>query len=263
MLHPDRDAFTEAVAAHTSAERYGLAPALLAGLPTTEAVTLNYDELYEKACHDVGTPLALLPQQAVQPGQRWLLKLHGSVSAPETIVLTREDYLGYGRGREALSALAKALLLTRHLLFVGFGLTDDHFHELVHDVREVLPPEARDGRLGTALVLSADALRSRLWGSDLDLVAMGGAGVPEQARRTEIFLDCMLAHADRGLSFVLDQRFAHRQTDAEAALRARLLALEAAAGADERATDAWSVVADALARLRPQPVERRVQPGDE
>ena len=153
--------------------------------------------------------------------------------------------------------------MTVNVLFVGFGLTDDHFHELVHDVREVLPPEARDGRLGTALVLSADALRSRLWGSDLDLVAMGGAGVPEQARRTEIFLDCMLAHADRGLSFVLDQRFAHRQTDAEAALRARLLALEAAAGADERATDAWSVVADALARLRPQPVERRVQPGDE
>jgi hypothetical protein len=263
MLHPDRGAFTAAVAAHTRAERYGLAPALLAGLPTTEAVTLNYDELYEKACADVGTPLAVLPHQAVLPGQRWLLKLHGSVSAPETIVLTREDYLGYGRGREALSALAKALLLTRHLLFVGFGLADDHFHELVHDVREVLPPEARHGRLGTALVLSPDRLRSRLWGSDLDLVAMGGDDVAAQGRRTEMFLDCLLAHADRGLSFFLDRRFAHRLTDAETTLRERLLALEAAAGPAERATDAWSVVADALARLRPQPVQRRVQAGDE
>ncbi|MFW0772756.1 SIR2 family NAD-dependent protein deacylase [Paenarthrobacter nitroguajacolicus] len=60
-------------------------------------------------------------------GGEWLLKLHGSVSKPDTIVLTRDDYLGFNSSRAALSALVKAHLLTHHLLFVGFGVADDHF----------------------------------------------------------------------------------------------------------------------------------------
>jgi hypothetical protein len=240
--------FNETVARHVQAPRYGLAPAQLAALPTREAVTLNYDTLYEKASRDMGQHLAVLPEEAVQPDGRWLLKLHGTVTRPDTIVLTREDYLGYGRGREALSALAKAMLLTRHLLFVGFGLADDHFHELMHDVREVLPTSVRgEGKLGTALLMEPDALRTRLWGADLDLVPMGGADVPEQGRRLEIFLDCLLAHADRGLHFFLDERYRHRLTAPEQRLRRRLLGLTAEATPDERGTPAWAEV-EALLR---------------
>jgi hypothetical protein len=241
--------FNKTVADYTDAPRHGLAPALLAGLPTSEAVTLNYDQLYEKASQDAGRPLAVLPQEAVRHGERWLLKLHGTVTDPDTIVLTREDYLGYGRGREALSALAKAMLLTRHLLFVGFGLADDHFHELVHDVRQVLPG---GGRFGTALLLTSDALRTRLWGDDLDLVAMGGADIPEQARRLEIFLDCLLAHADRGLTFFLDNRYGHRLTPAGQRLKRRLLDL-AAADSEERDTPAWTAVEELLRSLGHRP----------
>ena len=39
-----------------------------------------------------------------------------------------------------------------------------------------------------------------MWGGELDLLAVDGTGIPEQARRLEIFLDCLLAHADQGLS---------------------------------------------------------------
>ncbi|GAA1276041.1 hypothetical protein GCM10009609_43790 [Pseudonocardia aurantiaca] len=247
-LHPDRAAFERAVADRTRAERYGLAPALLAGLPIREAVTLNYDELYETAASDIGRRPAVLPEETVGPDGRWLLKLHGTVARPETIVLTREDYLGYGRGREALSALAKAMLLTRHLLFVGFGLVDDHFHELMHDVREVLPPADRRGNtLGTAVMLSSSALQKRMWGRDLKLVAVGGEDVSHQARRLEIVLDCLLAYADQGLSFFLDGRYRHRLTAPEQRLRERLLDLAAEAGADERDTPAWTEV-EALLR---------------
>jgi hypothetical protein len=216
--------------------------------PIREAVTLNYDELYETAASDIGRRPAVLPEETVGPDGRWLLKLHCTVARPETIVLTREDYLGYGRGREALSALAKAMLLTRHLLFVGFGLADDHFHELMHDVREVLPPADRRGNtLGTAVMLSSSALRERMWGRDLKLVPVGGEDVSHQARRLEIFLDCLLAHADHGLSFFLDGRYCHRLIPPEQRLRERLLDLAAEAGADERDTPAWTEV-EALLR---------------
>ncbi len=242
-------AFNETVARHTDADRYGLAPAILSGLPTREAVTLNYDTLYEKASADAGRPPAILPQEAVRPGERWLLKLHGTVTHPETIVLTREDYLGYGRARQALSAIAKAMLLTRHLLFVGFGLADDHFHELMHDVRQVLPRSVRgEARLGSALLLAADPLTTRLWGDDLDLIAMNGPDIAARGRLLEIFLDCLLAHADQGLGFFLDDRYRHRLSPAEQRLRQRLLDL-AGAEADERDSPAWAQVQALLRSL--------------
>lgn len=147
-----------------------MAPALLAALPTNEAVTLNYDELCEIADEDMKRPVALLPEGAVGANGRWLLTLHATVTDPSTIVLTREDYLGHGRGREALSALAKAMLLTRHLLFVGFGLADDHFHELMHDVRAVLSKNTTRAKLGTALMLEPDPFHEVMWGDDLDML---------------------------------------------------------------------------------------------
>lgn len=242
-LHGDRAAFTRAIAERTNGHRYGLAPALLAGLPTRETVTLNYDTLYETAARDVGRPAAVLPWEPVTSQDRWLLKLHGSVHEPESIVLTREDYLGYRHGREALSALAKAMLLTRHLLFVGFGLADDHFHELMHDVREVLPPAQRAGqKLGTAVALSSSLLRERMWGADLTLVGIGGDDVPQQARRLEIFLDCLLAHADRGLPHFLDERYQQRLEPAERQLADRLGDLWNGATDAERGTAAWDRV---------------------
>ncbi|HWH29921.1 MAG TPA: SIR2 family protein, partial [Mycobacteriales bacterium] len=142
-----------------------------------------------------------------------------------------------------------AMLLTRHLLFVGFGLADDHFHELMHDVREVLPPDRLEARLGTAVLLSTSPLRQRMWGGELDLVDVGGDGIPEQARRLEIFLDCLLAHADQGLSFFLDDRYRHRLDDTELRLRDRLLRLVAETTPAERATVAWSRLAATLGSL--------------
>lgn len=247
-LHGSRAAFTSAIADRTRATRYGLAPALLAGLPTTEAVTLNYDELYEMAAADARRPVAVLPGEAADAGGRWLLKLHGSVSEPQSIVLTRRDYLGYRKGREALSALAKALLLTRHLLFVGFGLADDHFHEVVHDVRSVLP---RRRRVGTALVLAPSPLRDKLWSGELDFVPVGGDGADDaaRARRQEIALDHLLAHADRGLGHVLDPRFRELLTDDEARLADRLSTLARAMTPGEAATPAGVAVGELLTRL--------------
>ncbi|WCI09657.1 SIR2 family protein [Arthrobacter sp. OVS8] len=135
--------FGQAVAAAVTVKKYGLAPSLLACLPSNGAITLNYDSLFESASEDAGSPRTVIPgdppDNQTAASQKWLLKLHGSVDKPESIVLTRDDYLGYSATREALSALVKAHLITHHLLFVGFGLADDHFHEILHDVRRALP----------------------------------------------------------------------------------------------------------------------------
>ena len=52
----------------------------------------------------------------------WLLKLHGCVTRPEEIVLSRDDYMAYDSSRSALAGIVQAMMLTKHMLFVGFSL---------------------------------------------------------------------------------------------------------------------------------------------
>ncbi len=76
-----------------------------------------------------------------------------------------------------LSALVKAHLLTHHLLFVGFGLADDHFHEIVHDVRRALPHDvSKNHQMGTVLSLFQEPLHNLVWEGRLDILSdVGGA----------------------------------------------------------------------------------------
>lgn len=41
----------------------------------------------------------------------------------------------YQTRRSALSGIVQSLLITRHMLFVGFSLRDDNFHRIVDEVR--------------------------------------------------------------------------------------------------------------------------------
>src|SRR5262249_58978869 len=70
-------------------EVYSLTHALLAALPVREAVTTNYDQLFEHAWGALGSRASVLPYAIVPDADRWGLKMHGCVSPPEDIVLTR------------------------------------------------------------------------------------------------------------------------------------------------------------------------------
>lgn len=213
--------FGQAVAKHTNAERYGLAPILLAALPTREAVTLNYDRLYETAALDADQPAAVLPFEPLQESQRWLLKMHGCVSHPESIVLTRGDYIDFRSHGATAASLAKAILMTKHLLFVGFGLSDDHFHDIVHEVGE---SSKKTEVFGTALVLGEALGHRAVWGNRISFVPFTDkCGEEEdrakQARSLEIFLDVLGAYATRSEAFVMDERYDSEILPAERAAK--------------------------------------------
>lgn len=259
--HGSRAAFGRSVAAAVDLPRYGLAPALLAALPSSGAITLNYDRLFEMACEDAQRPRTVMPENIPAVGNDWLLKLHGSVSAPESIVLTRDDYLGYNSNREALSALVKAHLLTHHLLFVGFGLADDHFHEIVHDVRRALPATgSKEHQMGTVLSLFHEPLQSLVWSGKLDILPMSGApaqnsgeeevhtALAAAGRELEIFLDMMAAYATDNHSYLLAPAYNQGLADDELVLRRQLLAL---ANHDRSAgtAEVWGVLDKALGEL--------------
>lgn len=259
--HGSRAAFGRAVAAAVDVPRYGLAPALLAALPSAGAITLNYDRLFEMACGDAQRPRTVMPENIPAVGNDWLLKLHGSVSAPESIVLTRDDYLGYNSNREALSALVKAHLLTHHLLFVGFGLADDHFHEIVHDVRRALPPTgSQEHQMGTVLSLFNEPLQNLVWSGKLDILPMAGApaqnageeevqmALAAAGRELEIFLDMMASYATDNHSYLLAPAYDAGLNEAESRLRAQLMELAAQPRFPET-KEVWTLLDKTLERL--------------
>jgi uncharacterized short protein YbdD (DUF466 family) len=71
---------------------------------------------------------------------RWILKMHGTVSHPEEIVLTKQDYIRYHERFAALAGIVQSTLLTRHLFSVGFSLDDDNFQRIFDSVRKARHP---------------------------------------------------------------------------------------------------------------------------
>lgn len=201
-------------------ERYGLSHALLAALDCPHAVTTNYDELYERAVADGhrSAELHVLPYGALEPGNPWLVKMHGDVNHPGDIVLARSDFVGYAAKSGPLGAVVQSLLMTEHLLVVGASLSDDNFLRLAHEVLAF-----RSHTLGTVLKFSATKAERELWGSEFAFIEVSAAGAPsgESARRLAIFLD-VLAMETTKPSHLLDKRYEELLSEQEKVLASRV-----------------------------------------
>ena len=202
------------------ARRVALQHQLLASLPVTEAASTNWDDLFERAWTAAGAgPVAVLPFDGRAADGSWIVKLHGTVRDGRLhgVVLTREDYLRFGAERNALAGIVQSLLLTRHMLFVGFGLNDETFHRIAHDVRLVLERTVGlqgAGAYATSLSPSRHSVSEELWRGQLDVLSTrrpedgeGRAGTAPAARRLEIVLDALGMHAVDPLGHLLDPTF--------------------------------------------------------
>lgn len=202
---------SEAVGERLSAiEMYSLQHSQLASLPSAEAVTTNFDVLFELAVRTHNT-LAVLPESP-RIADRWLLKLHGTVDIDDSIVLTRSDYLDMPRQYGALMGLVQAMLLMRHMMFIGYSLKDEDFQELIHEVRSARGDKAGDVG-GTVFTLFDDDLQRELWAPDLAVVPMmacrSDQGISDEvaARELEMFLDLVGYESTTSATFFLDEDF--------------------------------------------------------
>ncbi|RNM11736.1 SIR2 family NAD-dependent protein deacylase [Nocardioides pocheonensis] len=105
--------------------------------------TTNYDELIELAYLQAGTPIRVsiseeqfIARRAEQPA-RHLVKLHGSIDQPATIVLTRNDYARARIERKEMLNHLRSEMAETSFLFVGFSLSDPNFGLLYDDIRMV------------------------------------------------------------------------------------------------------------------------------
>lgn len=221
---------------------------LLAGLGCAEVVTTNYDSLYEEAVAASGCAVAtVLPWDSAVGADRWVLKLHGDASKPSSIVLTRGDFVRYDAFSRPSGALLQALLLTRHLLFVGASLKDDNVIRLAREVEEYRREQGlAHGPFGTVLDVDGDLVRARLWDGQLDWIHLPGDSVPARARQLEILLDQVAMYASEDSSWLLDERFGGLLSGADRELAGEVRAL--AARVEQEGGPAWDGLVAALRR---------------
>jgi hypothetical protein len=197
--------------------RYALSHACLAALGVEQAITTNFDQLYEIAAEAIRgkEPLVVLPDShpariASRGTKRpWLLKLHGDVDRPERIVLDRRSFVTYDARRRPLGGVLQAALLTKHLLVVGASMTDDNVVRLVHEVAELTEQHRDPAGFGTVLSVRTDPLRLHLWEPEFDFVDLGADTRDDAraARELEIFLDRMALLAAPRAAHLLDPRY--------------------------------------------------------
>ncbi|EGG14064.1 hypothetical protein DFA_11827 [Cavenderia fasciculata] len=191
----------------------GLTHFLMASTPATDIITTNYDRCFEIASTSVGTSCVVLPYESLISNsdhkKRWILKLHGCVSNPMDIVITREDYIRYGDKREALSGILQSSLITKHLLFVGFSLVDDNFFNVMSAVKSATFASKQQRKFGTALFIQKNDLMSELWGQQIDFVCLdkGNEDIARCARKQEIFLEYLSSISINNTSHLMEQRF--------------------------------------------------------
>ncbi|GAB91541.1 SIR2 family protein [Gordonia rhizosphera] len=189
--------------------KISLAHGLLAGLGAHEAISTNYDGLVELAVSQTGHRApSVLPWEPVEVGRPWLLKLHGDLRKPESIVLTRRDFVLFDARSRPAGSLLQATLMTKHLLIVGASLADDNVIRLAMEVDEYLRTNGTEARQGTFIDVSGHAARQQLWTRQFDWFICAGAETKDRVRQMEIFLDVVAAYAATDASWLLDDRFA-------------------------------------------------------
>ena len=201
--------FDQAVAKALEGNSYALLHGLISSLPVDEFVTTNFDTLFEQSAETGGRTLRVLPRDSVEAGRRWLVKIHGDLGSD--VVLTRSQYIGAGFEKGALLGLVQALLLTRHMLFVGYGLRDDDFHALMHEVRSAFDSAKKPAKLGTVLNLFENEAFTSLW-NDLYVGSFGDYGdeveaVRDASRKLSIFLDYVGFLSASKISFLLEKTY--------------------------------------------------------
>lgn len=216
------DRFRSVVTAALSAGRYSLTHGLLVSLPVREFVTTNFDQLLETAAKSPGNSLEVVPGGPVRSSSRVLVKLHGTLG--KDLVLTRAEYRDVKSRQGALFGLLQALLITKHMLFVGYSLKDEDFNDVMHDVRQLRTLSAGGTRkrdaakpYGTVLTDFESKQFAELW-KDLSVVSaqgarplVGKAVVPptardwaEVTRKQALLIDLVALQSASDVGFVTD-----------------------------------------------------------
>lgn len=114
---------------------------IVARLPVHTYWTTNYDRLIEKALENNGRRFEAkytIPQLArTRRGRDAVVyKMHGDISEPEKVIISRDDYEKYDRSHGPFINALSGDLVDLTFLFLGFSFTDPNLNFILSRIRQ-------------------------------------------------------------------------------------------------------------------------------
>lgn len=102
-------------------------------------VPTNYDRFLELVFPDYKPVIGqkIITGQTMSVGE--ILKIHGCVSAPDSLVFTNADYDEFIKKKKYLSAKLLTYFSEHPLCFIGYGAGDPNIRAILSDIDEALP----------------------------------------------------------------------------------------------------------------------------
>lgn len=135
-------------ALHVGSSRPGEVHRSFVQVPFDEILTTNFDTLIEEACRECQLELHVAVDDvqlatARSRSVRRLLKLHGCIERPDTLIVTEADFDRYLTRQPLFSTEFSSLFIRRTALMIGYSLSDPNLRQLLSILRERLGDDGR------------------------------------------------------------------------------------------------------------------------
>lgn len=118
---------------------------LIVSLPVQRIYTTNFDDLLERAAHKKGINRHVIHDAShvgfSDTSTLSIVKLHGDLAAPGSLVISANDYYGYFTKNPAVADLLKVELQTHTVLFLGYSFSDPDFGMILGKVAAQSGPD--------------------------------------------------------------------------------------------------------------------------
>ncbi len=97
-------------------------------------ITTNYDTLLEDSINLNARLYSVIAQDKdllSNANERYIIKMHGDINSPSTIVLKESDYIQYEQQHTLISTFIRSLLVNHTFLFLGYSLNDYNLNLII------------------------------------------------------------------------------------------------------------------------------------
>jgi nucleoside 2-deoxyribosyltransferase len=124
---------------------------LIASIGFDVIVTTNFDILLEEAFRGAGRTCfpVVHPEELAYADTNdiLLIKIHGSIDRPDSLLLTSTDYRDFEAQKALLIQTLTHYFVTRSIIFVGYSLTDESLLRVIRDIGSKLGAHRRPAYL--------------------------------------------------------------------------------------------------------------------
>lgn len=137
---------------------------LLAELPFSAYISMNYDKLLEVALKGSDKNFLRITSDKdvtkLSSSDIPLIYPHGCIVDPDSCLTAQDEMSPFFKNKQIIKSLIKVLLASKSIIFFGFSLSDNDFHELYSELTEIL---GHNMLLNYAICRNCDSYSTEYW----------------------------------------------------------------------------------------------------